>query len=322
MTMEAMVRYLEARGYEVSKSYEPALQGYHFTIKDGEFVVSGLFEYPKTTDYKIKQKLQGEFLDKLCTEMECRKREAEKKNNETISDNDRKLLTHSLENFAAFNHLKIKYYYYQDLDCSYFRFSTDDQTVAGYTALVEWDKVSNIADAYERITASVENKILKYERLRKPYDTKGETKMNTVNMLYDLAQSNKRAVLKTSRGDIPVEIGEITADSRVGRSDDIEIKCTVVDLMGRSYKDVKPLSSKPTIKNVIFNDPATIVFWTDGTKTVVKAQDEEFDPEKGLAMAIVKKTFGNRYDYYNTMAHWLKKYNKKEKNNHGTSETV
>ena len=38
---------------------------------------------------------------------------------------------------------------------------------------------------------------------------------------------------------------------------------------------------KLTIKNVIFNDPATIVFWNDDTKTVVKAQSAEaFDPEK------------------------------------------
>lgn len=43
------------------------------------------------------------------------------------------------------------------------------------------------------------------------------------------------------------------------------------------------------IERVIFNDPATIVFWTDGTKTVVKTHDEPFDPEKGIAMALVKK---------------------------------
>lgn len=41
------------------------------------------------------------------------------------------------------------------------------------------------------------------------------------------------------------------------------------------------------IKKAIFNDPATIVFWNDGTKTIVKCQEgAEFDPEKGLAMAI------------------------------------
>lgn len=41
------------------------------------------------------------------------------------------------------------------------------------------------------------------------------------------------------------------------------------------------------IKKVIFNDPATIVFWKDGTKTIVRCREgAEFDPEKGLAMAI------------------------------------
>lgn len=41
------------------------------------------------------------------------------------------------------------------------------------------------------------------------------------------------------------------------------------------------------IEKVIFNDPATIVFWKDGTKTIVKCQEgATFDPEKGLAMAI------------------------------------
>lgn len=54
----------------------------------------------------------------------------------------------------------------------------------------------------------------------------------------------------------------------------------------------------PKIKNVILNDPAVIVIWEDGTKTVVKAQEEEFDPEKGLAMAISKKAFGNKHSYY------------------------
>ena len=69
---------------------------------------------------------------------------------------------------------------------------------------------------------------------------------------------------------------------------------------------------KMKIENVIFNDPATIVFWRDGSKTVVKAKDEPYDPEKGLAMAIAKKTYGNKYDYYNTLQHWLKKYKPKE----------
>lgn len=64
----------------------------------------------------------------------------------------------------------------------------------------------------------------------------------------------------------------------------------------------------PKIKNVIFNPPATIVFWNDNSKTVVKCDGEEFDPEKGLAMAVTKRALGNKYEYYNQILHWLKKY--------------
>lgn len=110
----------------------------------------------------------------------------------------------------------------------------------------------------------------------------------------------------------------------------------------------------PDIKKVIFNNPVTIVLWTDGTKTVVKAQAiktvkmtrevfhkldanevvkfielkssqmyttnyrpetdsfiinvyDEFDPEKGLAMAIAKKALGNKGSYYDEFKKWLPK---------------
>ena len=66
------------------------------------------------------------------------------------------------------------------------------------------------------------------------------------------------------------------------------------------------ISLIPDIKNVIFNDPATIVFWSDGTKTVVKVQDDEpYDAEKGLAMAISKKALGNQGNYCNVFKKWM-----------------
>ncbi len=61
------------------------------------------------------------------------------------------------------------------------------------------------------------------------------------------------------------------------------------------------------IDKVIFNDPATIVFWRDGTKTVVKAINEPYDPEKGMAMACARKLFGNKWNYYNIFKKWLPK---------------
>lgn len=48
------------------------------------------------------------------------------------------------------------------------------------------------------------------------------------------------------------------------------------------------------IKKVIFNNPATIVFWQDGTKTIVKcSKNEKLDPEKGLSMAISERVLGS-----------------------------
>lgn len=60
------------------------------------------------------------------------------------------------------------------------------------------------------------------------------------------------------------------------------------------------------IKKVIFNNPATIIFWADGTKTVVKCQEgDTYDPEKGMAMAIAKKALGNQGNYCNVFHDWL-----------------
>ena len=48
------------------------------------------------------------------------------------------------------------------------------------------------------------------------------------------------------------------------------------------------------ILKVIYNDPATIVFWGDGTKTVVKCQEgDDYSPRMGLLYCIAKKAFGN-----------------------------
>lgn len=59
---------------------------------------------------------------------------------------------------------------------------------------------------------------------------------------------------------------------------------------------IKPGKTFPEIKKVIFNGPATIVFWDDGEKTIVKCMDKDiYDPEKGLAMAICKKVLGDKF---------------------------
>lgn len=55
---------------------------------------------------------------------------------------------------------------------------------------------------------------------------------------------------------------------------------------------------RPTfaIDKVLFNPPATIVFWLDGTKTVVKCKEgEEFSEWAGIALCLAKKLYGPNF---------------------------
>lgn len=80
--------------------------------------------------------------------------------------------------------------------------------------------------------------------------------------------------------------------------------------LGRTYEidfvHKLPVFDHNQIKNVIFNDPATIVLWKDGTKTVVKCQkNDTYNPEMGLAMCIIKKMCGNKGNYNDVFNKWL-----------------
>ena len=81
-----------------------------------------------------------------------------------------------------------------------------------------------------------------------------------------------------------------------------DIKVTMESL----YPSVMTVPRTLTPTRVIFNDPATIVFWNDGTKTIVKCSPEDiYDPEKGLAMAFSKKMFGNDNTFHKHFKKWL-----------------
>ena len=61
--------------------------------------------------------------------------------------------------------------------------------------------------------------------------------------------------------------------------------------------------NKVYIKEVIYSDPATIVFWSDKTKTICKAvESDSYNPEAGLAICILKKVLGNTavHDLFNS----------------------
>jgi hypothetical protein len=58
----------------------------------------------------------------------------------------------------------------------------------------------------------------------------------------------------------------------------------------------------PHIDHVIFNGPATIVFWKDGTKTVVKINEEYLDDRrKAILYAFIRKIYGEGRPYHNIL---------------------
>lgn len=83
--------------------------------------------------------------------------------------------------------------------------------------------------------------------------------------------------------------------------------------VGTSYtkkdeKNFKPLFI-PKIKDVMFRDPATIVWFEDGSKTVaVAGHGDVYDKEIGLAVCMLKRVLGNK-EYRAIMDKWC--YSKK-----------
>lgn len=99
--------------------------------------------------------------------------------------------------------------------------------------------------------------------------------------------------------------GSQELDEPIKLSGSLGLKSTKRKEYNKMYKSPKERAFV-RIKKVIFNNPATIVYWADGTKTVVTCGKEDtFDPEKGLAMAISKYFFGNAGWFNNVFKKFL-----------------
>ena len=59
------------------------------------------------------------------------------------------------------------------------------------------------------------------------------------------------------------------------------------------FPDLMTTEPKPSPSRIIYNNPATIVFWNDGTKTVVKlAKGEKFNKYYAFCAALAKRIYG------------------------------
>lgn len=128
------------------------------------------------------------------------------------------------------------------------------------------------------------------------------------NSLYSRIARGHEVIIIVDGKEIPVTITNMETE-RFSYESIMKIKLNgIVD--GRSsvgYKNprcigVPKIPSDMTYKRVIFNDPATIVIWEDGSKTIVKCQKGDvYDPEKGLALCFMKKALGNKGNFNNVL---------------------
>lgn len=63
----------------------------------------------------------------------------------------------------------------------------------------------------------------------------------------------------------------------------------------KNFDEIGSYGYVPQITKIVSNEPNTIIYFNDNTKTVVKCEDNsKFDPEMGIYMALLKKAYGSK----------------------------
>ena len=115
------------------------------------------------------------------------------------------------------------------------------------------------------------------------------------------ANKNRKAYLIDDDGsELELDVMNIEAEQRPFSPVELTLKC-------RYDGDEPARNAVPRHMqyiSAIFNPPATIVLWKDGTKTVVKCDEKDtFDPKYGLALCFMKKALGNKSRHLNDVLH-------------------
>ena len=114
-------------------------------------------------------------------------------------------------------------------------------------------------------------------------------------MKYDISNPfDKEAYGRLLRRELYSNMTERELYSKV--TENIRLKRELDDLKKEHDTPSAYSGSTFAIDKVLFNPPATIVFWLDGTKTVVKCKEgEEFSEWAGIALCLAKKLYGPNF---------------------------
>lgn len=315
MTMDAMVRRLESRGFKADKKYDPSTKSYRFAIERGGSYLVRYFKWLNCDEPWLHQE---RFLKDMVEEFERAEKEMM-----TVDDMRLYLVAQGIAT-ATYDHKndsgEHEVIFIVMRRGRSLRRILNEYNIGGLTEIQRHrrDFLKEIVDAFEYEERKEEE--LKFKTIdldiRKLYP---ET-MYVSDIINKIIHEKEKEEMKG----IQWKVTNITVDNRRNVEPDVtaEVKAfftipTYVDpikltedLEARFNADthISPSTKLPAIEKVIFNDPATIIIWKDGTKTVVKAHNEAYDPEKGFAMAITKKALGNEGNYFETVKKWVGDY--------------
>lgn len=83
----------------------------------------------------------------------------------------------------------------------------------------------------------------------------------------------------------------------------MEMREAIIHAIYENFKKV--IFNRQSIRNVVFGEKETVVYWNDDTETHV----ESADMEAGLTKAILKKMCGNDERYRDIYREWIPGYN-------------
>lgn len=102
----------------------------------------------------------------------------------------------------------------------------------------------------------------------------------------------KRTIIIQDSTEIVMDVSSFTIEQSIDTVPYVRIEGGLINMS--SMSPVSRYITSLKAKKVIYHNPATVVLWEDGTKTVVKCDSkDEYNEMLGLALCYMKKALGN-----------------------------
>jgi hypothetical protein len=130
--------------------------------------------------------------------------------------------------------------------------------------------------------------------------------LDIINELYNDKEIEKKEDKIELSASVPQKGKFNSIDSSAINTDDCFTFVPKEAVVLKQY-DPKKIFSIPKVEKVLFRDPATIVWFSDGTKSVaICGYDDIYDRETGVAICLCKRMLGNK-EYRELMDEWCYK---------------